>query len=321
MTRPILTREEPVDLDTLDDVDFRMMAATVPAVTPARRASSLHAQSFEKYRAIEGVNWSSLKNLYVDRAPPTESRLCITSPYRYQYWKQRGDVFETPAMRLGRAVHTAVFESDRLPLEYVVCSCTNKNLKAHRLCKQQATGKTLLGEAEYDKAIAIRDAIRANPNAAAYLARGEAEKTIVWTDKATGLRCKGRLDFFSHAFPAVVDLKTTNDIGERAFRAQAEKMGYFRQLAMYTAGAVAADLLVVPRAVIIAVENRPPYEVAVYPIEADALATAGEEVAELLATLKDCLASDSWPPRYTTEQVLARPAWVSGDDISIGFEE
>jgi hypothetical protein len=44
-------------------------------------------------------------------------------------------------------------------------------------------------------------------------------------------------------------------------------------------------------------------------------------VAELLATLKDCLASDSWPPRYTTEQVLARPAWVSGDDISIGFEE
>jgi hypothetical protein len=310
----ILPNDEPLP-DDFEQADFTAGApAYVPATKPGARLS------FDAYKAIDAVNFTSLKQLFVDRAGPHEDRLCITSPYRYQYFKLQGDTRETDAMRVGRATHTAVFEPDSFMREYALFDGKVRAGKAWDAFRAMHAGRTILTSAQYDKAIAIRDAVRTNSDAMFYLQRGEAEKAITWTDKPTGLRCKARLDFLSHVRPCVVDLKTTNDIGERAFKAQCEKMGYFRQLAMYTAGAVAADLLVVPRAVIIAVENKPPYEVAVYPIEADALVTAGEEVAELLGVLKDCLASDSWPPRYTTEQVLARPSWVSSEP-EIAFEE
>lgn len=284
-----------------------MIAAIESTPEPSGRLS------FDAYKAIDAVNWSSLKHLFVDRAGPADERLCITSPYRYQYWRQHSDTRETDAMKLGRATHTAVFEPDSFMREYALWTGDRRAGKEWTdFCAMNA-GRTILTETQYEKALAIRDAVRSNPEAMAYLAKGQAERSITWPDKPTGLRCKGRLDFLSATFPCVVDLKTTNDIGERAFQAQCERMSYFRQLAMYTGGAVACDLLVVPRAVIIAVENKAPFEVAVYAIEPDALVTAGEEVAELLATLKACLAADAWPSRYTTEQTLARPSWASGE--------
>jgi hypothetical protein len=276
--------------------------------------------TFEQYRAIDAVNVSSLKHMYVGKAPPTEDRLCITSPYRYDYFKRQPDTKATDAMKLGSATHTAVFEPDRLPLEYAIWTGDTRKGPKWDAFLEAAEGRTDLTEAAYHKALAIRDAVRANPLAAAYLERGEAEKTITWTDEATGLRCKSRLDFLSHSLPTVVDLKTTNDISERAFKALCERMGYFRQLAMYGAGAVACDLLVRPSAVIIAVENKAPYEVAVYRIEPDSLAGAAEEVAELLTVLKRCRETGVWPSRYTTEQTLTRPDWVTGEP-EIAFEE
>jgi hypothetical protein len=278
--------------------------------------------TFDRYRAIPAVNWSTLKHLYVDRAPVTDDRLCIVSPLRYKFFKEQPEAtVETDAMRLGKLTHTAVFEPDRLPLEYVVCACEDKRLKAHQACKLAAEGRTLVSESAYGKALAIRDAVRTHPIASWYLRDGEAERTIQWTDQATGLACKGRLDWLSHTGGCVVDLKTTNDIGERVFRATCEKLGHFRQLAMYCAGAAACDLLVPPvRAVIIAVENKPPHEVAVYAVEADSLASAGAEVDELLSVLKACKEADKWPGRFETEQLLRRPDWVMGEP-EIAFEE
>jgi hypothetical protein len=276
--------------------------------------------TFEQYRALEGVNWSSLKHLYVDRAPPTDERLCITSPLRYRYWLEQPSA-ETGPMRLGKLTHTAVFEPDRLPLEYVVCACEDRRLKAHQACKTAAEGRTLVTDTDYQRALAIRDAVRGHKVAASFLEAGDAERTITWTEPTSGLGCKGRLDWLSISRGCVVDLKTTNDIGERAFRASCEKLGHFRQLAMYTTGAELCDLLVPPaRATIIAVENKPPFEVAVYTVEPDALVSARAEVEELLGVLKACRESDRWPGRFETEQTLRRPDWVMSEP-EIAFEE
>jgi hypothetical protein len=277
--------------------------------------------TFAAYRKIDAVNWSSLKHLFVDRAGPEDPRLCIVSPMRYKHFRDQGEVEETDAMRLGKATHTAIYEPDRFALEYILWTGGVRNGKKWEAFEQAAEGRCILTVAQYERALGLRDAVRSHPIASAYLARGEAEKTIVWTDEATGLRCKGRLDWLSHSFGCVVDLKTTNDIGERAFRGLCEKMGYFRQLAMYTGGAAACGLLVPPaRAVIIAVENKPPHEVAVYAVDRDALDSASAEVAELLQVLKACKETDKWPGRFETEQLLRRPDWVMGEP-EIAFEE
>jgi hypothetical protein len=277
--------------------------------------------TFEQYAAIDAVNFSSLKHLFVDRAGPDVPDLCVTSPYRYDYHRKH-PTEPTAAMRLGRLTHTAVFEPDRLPVEYLVCCCDDRRKKEHRTCVTSAEdqGRTLVTDSDYQRALTIRDAVRANPIAAAYLRDGEAEQTIRWTDPTTGLACKGRLDWFARSPRAIVDLKTTNDIGERAFRAACERMGYFRQLAMYAMGVEACGLMVEARCVLIAVENRPPFEVAVYPVDSDSLHSARAEVEELLTVLKACREADLWPPRYTTERILRRPDWVMGEP-EIAFEE
>jgi hypothetical protein len=277
--------------------------------------------TFDEYRAIDAVNWSSLKHLFVDRAGPEHPRLCITSPMRYRYFKDQGEPEETDAMRLGKATHTAVYEPDRFALEYLVWKGGDRRGPKWESFKEAAEGRCILTAAQYERALAIRDAVRSHPIAAAYLAKGEAEKTITWTDDLTGLRCKARLDLLSHSMGALTDLKTTNDIGERMFRGTCEKLGHFRQLGMYTKGIAACGLLVPPvRAVIIAVENKPPHEVAVYAIEPDSLETARAEVEELLQVLKACQEANHWPGRFETEQTLRRPDWVMGEP-EIAFEE
>jgi hypothetical protein len=297
------------DPDDFDDVDFGMMGASVPKpVLPAPRPNP-RAESFAAYQAIRAVNYSSLRNLHVASSP------LVMSPLRYRHFQTHTRP-ETDAMLVGRAGHTAVFEPDRFPLEYVVWSHGRRqgprwtNFKAFAA----ADGKTVLTEAQYETAIAIRDAVRGNALAMWYLDRGDPEKTLTWTDPVTRLRCKGRLDWFSRSHPCVVDLKTARDIDARMFGASAARMGYHRQLAMYANGAVANELLVDPRAVIIAVENAPPHEVAVYALDADALAAGAEEVAALLACLKTCIETNRWPGRYEKEQTLELPSWLFDED-------
>ena len=268
--------------------------------------------TFDQYRAIDAVNFSSLKHLHVSSSP------LLTSPMRYRHHKAFPSHDETDAMRLGKATHTAVFEPDRLLLEYAVWTGDRRAGPKWTAFEEAAGGRTILTENQYGRALAIRDAVRAHPIAATYLERGEPEKTITWTDAATGLLCKGRLDWFSHTRPCVVDLKTTRDIDARAFGAMAARMGYHRQLAMYVAGALANDLFIVPRAVIIAVESAAPHEVAVFTLDenSDALTAGAEEIAELLATLKTCIETDNWPGRYEFAQTLELPHWLydEGDD-------
>ena len=61
---------------------------------------------FADYAAAVGINFSTLKHM-------------ARSPMHYRYALEHPPA-ETPAMLLGRATHTAVFEPDRFQLDYAV---------------------------------------------------------------------------------------------------------------------------------------------------------------------------------------------------------
>jgi hypothetical protein len=68
----------------------------------------LHSMTYDEYAAIPAVRASDLKALG-------------KSPRRY-LWEQTHHT-DSPAMRMGRAVHTAVLEPHRYAAEYVVATC------------------------------------------------------------------------------------------------------------------------------------------------------------------------------------------------------
>lgn len=265
--------------------------------------------TFSAYRKIDAINWSRLKLLRI-------------SALAYRYAEDHpDDEQDTDAMRLGRATHTAVFEPDRFPLEYVVWTGDRRAGKAWEAFCAAAGDRTILTEAQYTRALGIRDAVRNHPLAAPYLVCGEAEKTLTWTDTATGLPCKARLDWLCGC---VVDLKTTRSIDRVAMERTTYRLGYHCALAHYVAGAVANDLLVAPgRAVIIWVEQEPPHDVAVTVLTPDTLTNGAEEVARLLELLKTCTETNHWPGKYEATQDLELPFWAFDDEEedpeSMGF--
>lgn len=263
--------------------------------------------SFKDYRAIPATNWSSLKWLR-------------DSPRAYRY-RRDNPTEATDAMRLGSLTHAAILEPDTVADLAVVSpfpAFTTKEAKAWR-DEQRAAGRLVVTSDQYDRALAIRDAVRSHPVAAGYLRSGEAERSIVWTDEPTGLRCKGRLDWWT--CPSIVDIKTTRSIDERRLRSQMETLGVFSQLAMYRMGALALDVAVDPRCVIIAIETEPPHDVGVFLVDPGDLAQSADEVRGLLDRLAECIERDEWPGRFPAETTLNRPAWAVGGDITFTDEE
>jgi hypothetical protein len=136
---------------------------------------------------------------------------------------------------------------------------------------------------------------------------------VRWQDAETGLACKGRLDFLSRSCPAIVDLKSTNDVSAHRFASTVAKLGYYGQAAFYGDGYETAHGELLPF-VFIAVEQKPPHDVAVYTVDADTMYAGQEEYRELLRRVVTCQAADAWPGQYTEPQTLRLPSWVWPDD-------
>lgn len=268
----------------------------------------------KEYQALDAVNWSTLKEL---RRSPLH--------YRHRLATPRDD---TAYLAMGRAVHTAVLEPDLFPVQYAVYTeskSKGEGAKKRWEAFQAANAhRTILDEDDYNRALAIRDAVRSHPRAMAYLERGLAERPVVWTDEKTGLRCKARLDFVSRSRPAVVELKTARAVEPRRFASAAAQLLYHGQLAFYRAGWRAAhgeDL----DPVIIAVESEAPHDVVVYRFDDEARDEGDALAAELLQELATRRRTGEWPGLDRgEEQTLTLPGWAlpdtgDADDLGLTF--
>ena len=227
----------------------------------------------------------------------------------YHYWARYLDplrlpVEPTPAMRFGSLVHCAVLESDQLQSRYGVCGPRNTKAGKEQAEQMAAAGIEAVTASDMLTANRIADSVRSHPAAAALLAKGKAEQSFWWDDLPTGLRCKCRPDWYQGS--TVVDLKTCTDASPAAFARSVATYGYHLQAAHYLAGLHGAE-----RFVFIAVEKTSPYAVAVYELDAAALAAGRTMRDNAMATIATCKATDSWPGYGDTSvQTLSLPGWA-----------
>lgn len=262
---------------------------------------------FSDYAAAVGINFSTLKHMG-------------KSPLHYQYAVQNPPA-ETPAMLLGRATHTAVFEPERFQLDFALWPGDRRG-NAYQQFADEATmqDRSILRESEYNAALAIRNSVRGTPEVAALLEKGFPEVSLFWSNPPTGLSCKGRLDWIS-VEGAILDLKTTSSTDPRTFSTHAWNMGYFHQAAMYQeAYAVSSGKGVLLRCGIVAMEMSPPHACRLYWLDEDSLARAREEYIGWLRQVKECTASGKWPGPGPVESELAAPAWAVSDNEAVDFD-
>jgi hypothetical protein len=258
----------------------------------------------DDYTAIQAVNWSTLKH-------------CEESPLHY---KHAIDNQSTDSTRfgIGRAIHTAILQPERLTLDYAVFEGARRAGKAWDAFEAENAGKTILKRSEWAAVESLARRVKEDAAAQEWLQTSKAliERPIMWTDKITGLACKGRPD---DVHSAIVDVKSTASIDDRVFRALATRMGYFGQLAFYRRGYHTLTNLWLPCA-IVAVEVDAPHDIGVFVVDEESLRVADDKITRLLSKVAECRKTGVWPGRYQKAQPLTMPEWAR-DSEDYNFTE
>ena len=243
------------------------------------------------YDKIDAVNWSTLKHM---RTSPLHYKHALTAPRK-----------ETDLMRIGTAGHALVLEPDSFS-DVHVCYEGRRQGKAWDAFKEEHAGKRILTAAEWVRAVGIGTAVLADPTAMHYLGSGIKEAPITWTDRETGIRCKGRPDV---AGRILADMKTTTVIDPYRFAVHAARMGYPEQLAFYRDGLAENGVPTEPEPIVIVVQSEPPFDLVVYRVPEHVVDAGRARYRQLLQRLSECLASDHWPGVARDEQWLEVPEW------------
>jgi hypothetical protein len=243
----------------------------------------------------------------------------LRSPAHYRAWIE--DVEEnvdTPALVFGRAFHCALLEPDVYAATYVVepdfGDCRFKENKAARDAWRSANaGRELVSASDQARIGAMIAAVHAHPIASRAVSSGQSEVTLRWADQDSGLPCKARADYFVDGkVRYVLDVKTCEDASPEVFAKAVHKYGYHVQHAHYCEGFRSIGMPL-SNYLILAVEHKAPYAVAVYHIDAAAEMRGFELRQRAIDAAKRCTDSGQWPAYSTGITQLTLPAYALKD--------
>lgn len=222
-------------------------------------------------------------------------KMIARSPLHYAH----ATVEETLAMERGSAVHSLVLGGQPvLPWTKVsengnLCPRRGKDFDAFEATNP---GALILPAAEFSKAHAIAEAVKANPVAMRALS-GEHEQERTWRfgDRA----CAGRMDAIP--FDGVTELKIAMTSDPRKFWWHALRMGWPAQGTWYLDG-LAAGGTILRHVRIVAVEPAAPHAVTVFRLTPRAIDQARRTYRLWFEQLLVCEAANRWPP-YAQDEV------------------
>lgn len=224
-------------------------------------------------------------------------------------WNSENKEAPTLAMLIGSATHTMLLEPELFDGEYLVADIDRRTTVGKELdAKAKLDNLTVLKTEQKQIIDDMIASIKANKSATKMLKNGQAEMSIFWQDKETGINCKARMDYV-RSEGIIIDLKTCLDASPAAFEKTILANNYHVQAAMYLDGLFEVGHTSVAFC-FIAVEKEAPYGVGVYTITDDYIEIGRKIYKAGLVKLKECLDLDFWP-MYPDEIIeLAPPAWL-----------
>lgn len=216
---------------------------------------------------------------------------------------------------LGNAVHTAVLGEGH---DIVIVDYPDYKKLDARAARDAAyaEGKVPLLPKEKQQVDAMAKAIREHPLAGPLFAPGTgvAERSLYWTDPATGVRCRVRPDWLKEmpGLTLAVDFKTTKDANPEAVSRAIRDYSYHQQDAMYVDGIWAVLKPADVRFIFVFQSKTAPYLVTVRELtdqDRDIGRARNERALRLYA---DCVANDTWPDwtgPVTEIPQIGMPTW------------
>jgi hypothetical protein len=226
----------------------------------------------------------------------------------------------TRAMELGTTFHGMLLEKLLPPVVPANILASNGAMTTTAAKQFKLAFPNYVKPQEYECLKYAVDRCHADPEIAAYLdTEGFVEHSLFWTDEATGLDCRARLDKLCRFGDGleILDLKFSGGTDQRWVEAQVAKMLYFRQAAFYT-DAVQRVYGPVNAFTFLFVRNDAPYDAYLWRINPNDLDMGRRRNALALADLAARLQSNNWrSEKFGRINHFTLPKWVMDGDNSM----
>lgn len=204
----------------------------------------------------------------------------------------------TPAQDQGQVFHSLILEPDQFNSRYFCLPeldrRTTKGKEMYAELIAMHPDKIAVKADDFHAAHSMATSVRNNVHANQLLDGAETELSLDWTDKATGVLCKARVDAYNAKLGIVVDIKTTVDASPYGFPKRLWQYGYHRQAAWYLE-ALQQNGEAAEHFVFIAVEKTQPYLVGIYRLADDTIRLSKAENEKLLRLYAECERTNTWP--------------------------
>ena len=228
---------------------------------------------------------------------------------------------ETPAFKIGKAWHTAVFEPGDFDNRYTVMpEGLDRRTKEGKALWAEiiASGKTPLSAGEIADLKAMGRAANAHPATRVLFTQGGlCEASIFWQDPDHGVLCKIRPDYMvppCQQFPngLIIDGKSAEDASPEGFARATWNWEMFYQAAHYSDGFQRHfETSKPPKFLWLAQEKERPYATAIYAASDDLVEYGRRRIAPLKRLYADCMATECWHGYPTNVSTLALPSWAA----------
>jgi hypothetical protein len=249
----------------------------------------------EEYHSGEGVSKSGLWELYTK------------TPFHYRY----GVKPERTALEVGKASHIAILEPERLEVSVTRGPVDRRGNKWKEAQDFAAFHKTiLLTEGDFDMVMRIRD-LAGTCRALDFMRDGDPiiETSAYHVDEETGMLVKTRPDLYNPKHKLLADIKNMADGSAAAFGRDMPRFGYHVQEALYTDVWSKGSGNEVDGFMFIVFEKSDPPMLAVYELDANAVAEGHALYRAALAKYAECFKADEWPgyPDEVQRISIAKP--------------
>ena len=226
------------------------------------------------------------------------------------HWKNQVQK-ETTAMIRGTAVHDFALEGGK----NTVRGPETRRGNAWKEAVENAEGKTVLPEKEYDEAQHIAEALFVDPACAKQLncKDGRKEYSIFVECPQTKLKLRCRPDLYNPHDMVMSDVKTTVDASPTGFNREIySKWRYDVQAAFYKYVAELAGWKVMHFA-FLAVESNPPHAAHMHVMSLDAMSQGHQDMMFALEQIAEAKLKDDYSLNWGKFTMIHPPSWVMSE--------
>ena len=219
----------------------------------------------------------------------------------------------TAEMQLGSALHTAVLQPDLFDEEYMELPKLDRRTKEGKeLYKQYSeSGKILLDSATVSTVQKMKESLMQHTIISSVLSSGSPELSCFGCLPEfphTLIKC--RPDWYNEKLGVLLDLKTACDASPKAFIKACVDYLYHLQHALYLDLFSHVSGRRIQAFLFAAVEKEPPYAVAIYELNAEAVEMGRELYRKAILAYNDSLDRHYWVGYSPKIEILQLPAWA-----------